>query len=129
MFRDVHVAIFGLCLLAGSAYATEPITLVCRGSWWATESDIRGQELPDQSMIINFDAGKVSSSLGEFDITSVTDTKILFAAPFQESGKVAGHFSGGIDRISGAMSLAMTRDFKTYPIVYQLVCKTTRAMF
>lgn len=115
---------------AGIAVAADPIHLTCSGKMWATEHKVFGQPLDGQSLIIDLDRETVSGSFGNFTIFRVTDSEVVFRAPFVEDGQTTGVMTGGVDRISGRLSLNASRDGgASFILVYQMDCRPAKPLF
>ena len=104
--------------------AAERIVLSCSGTMF-----VPGQfgvaPVPDQSFIIDLDKGSVSSSLGDFSITKVTEDRVDFRA---NSGQVGVFTEGGVNRLTGAATVTSWRNEKAV-LNYNLACKRTNPLF
>lgn len=114
---------------AQPAHATE-VALKCTAKKWVPEANIVAAPLAPQSIIIDLEHEMITGSLGQFAITKVLDSSIVFQAPYQEQGKIIGQMVGRADRVTGFTTLSATRnEGKTVILIYNLTCKSASRMF
>jgi hypothetical protein len=114
-----------LCFSAVSA--TERITLRCAGNFASKETKFDQVESPNQSLIIDFDQGSVTGSLGTFQISNVSETSIEFRA--ESRNPKIQKITGGVDRVSGAGNVMAWIDNNHLAYFYDLNCTRAKPLF
>lgn len=124
-----HV-ILALLLVPTSAFA-EPISMVCKGSWYGA-IDGKGHEIASSgSIIVDLDAKTAVTTWGTYDIVTIKENYIglLGFVPANDK-KPTGKVTGGVDRLSGEMDLMTSfNDGKSYEIVQQYKCTRANPLF
>lgn len=96
-----------LVSVAGLACAANTITLNCTGTLWSEATDFKDKSIPPQSLFINFDRKTVTGGFGDFSITGVTSTHVMFEAPPSREGELP--IKGHVDRVTGSASIYALR--------------------
>jgi hypothetical protein len=128
MSKLALLSLFACGLLADVANAT-PITLSCSGSLWIQGAKVPEMEKTDY-LIIDIDQKTVTGSLGEFSIIEISNTEVVFKAPFEEPGEQPGMKLGRVDRVSGTGKLTAMRGMLLLPAwIYDFTCKRADPVF
>jgi hypothetical protein len=112
--------------IPGLAYAANTITLNCTGTLWSKDTDFKDKPIPPTSLFI--DGKTVTGGFGDFSVTGVTNTHVMFQAPPRREGE--SPTQGQLDRISGSASV-----YSLYPNgggmvwAHELTCKPANPLF
>ena len=117
------VILIGVALMAEGAHAADKIVLPCSGTMFAP-GKFGPMKAPDEFFIVDLDRGIVTAgSLGDFNITKLTDDKIDFISV---SGPLT---AGGVNRLTGEATITSWSDTKEVVWGYNLHCKRSNPLF
>jgi hypothetical protein len=111
--------------VVGLAFAADKIILSCtQGTFWSKTTNFEAKAIPAQSLVIDFDRKTVTGSFGDFSITSITDTHVLFSDQGEPPHR------GQLDRVSGSASISsLSVAARETSFSYELSCKPAKPLF
>lgn len=124
---DLPLSFAILASAADLAHGAEKISLSCSGTFASKETRFKNTPSLNQSLVIDFDRGIVTGSLGDYTIFKVSETSVAFRA--ESDDPQIKTIVGGVDRVSGAASVTAWLDDSQIRYVYQLDCKRTNPLF